>query len=719
MALEDFESELAQDKVVGKTHKRKRDRSRGKEERDRERTRHHHRHHHHRRSPHHDDLPSSTRDRESRGHKRSRDDREALGTRRDRDDERPVRRDNPKGSNRRDEGEDSSRMPIDEETKDVRHDRDPQTSQKRDSWMEAPSALDIDYVQKSKKASPPPTHIRAKEQEQQSAIHENELNHDLRASRDVADPPSISQPEVSYIFGDSGSAWRMTKLRGVYNVASETGKSVEDVAIERFGDLEAFDAAREEEIELDRRKTYGKGYVGKEKPSGDLFEERRLNLGMHGQRHQKRERHQKQDHSEDEFEIAQREVSKTKLPVEPTVALDQNALNKLKAQMMKAKMLGGPNAARLESEYNAAVASSSIGPGPGVVILNKMENRMLAGGRKGEVTAVDNTRGRERGTVVENEDMSIEDMVRQERRTRGQFGGEGRNFAERIAKDAKFTDDLDYMDENATKLAKGVQKSDINLRNVAIEDYQKMKRILDTCPLCYHEDTGTPPQAPVVSLATRVYLTLPTSPEITPYGRCASIIPIQHRLNLLECDDDEWEEIRNFMKSLTRLYHSQKMGVIFYENAAHQARKRHTSLKAVPLPAKFSETAPAFFREAILAADEEWTQHKKLIDTYAKATTGGLGKLAFRRSMVSQLPYFHVWFNLDGGLGHIVEDSNRWPKGDLFAREIIGGMLDVSAEIVKKQGRWSKGDAGMEKRVREFRKGWDQWDWTSVLMNAE
>lgn len=98
------------------------------------------------------------------------------------------------------------------------------------------------------------------------------------------------------------------------------------------------------------------------------------------------------------------------------------------------------------------------------------------------------------------------------------------------------------MDENADKLAKRVQRSEINLKNAAISDFQKMNRILDNCPLCYREDENVPPVAPVVSLATRVYLTLPTEPEISDGG--VVIVPIQHRGNLLECDDDEWEEIR-------------------------------------------------------------------------------------------------------------------------------------------------------------------------------
>ena len=102
--------------------------------------------------------------------------------------------------------------------------------------------------------------------------------------------------------------------------------------------------------------------------------------------------------------------------------------------------------------------------------------------------------------------------------------------------------DLEYMDENATKLARRVQKSEINLKNTAVSEFKKINRILDNCPLCHHEDTSTPPVAPVVSLATRTYLTLATEPEISPGSTL--IVPVQHRKNLLECDDDEWEEIR-------------------------------------------------------------------------------------------------------------------------------------------------------------------------------
>ncbi|KAI8259904.1 Pre-mRNA-splicing factor cwf19 [Colletotrichum sp. SAR11_239] len=556
--------------------------------------------------------------------------------------------------------------------------------------MTAPSALDIDYVQRREKEKPPPP-----KEEPIRVVHEREINKDFDEVNAASTDETPKERTINYTFGDNGSQWRMTKLKGVYSMAEESGRPVEEIALERFGSLQEFDDAREEKIEMDRRKVYGDGYVGKEKPTGDLYQER-----MEKQRPEPKEPSPMED-------IQQGTVIPDQAMLHTPI--DQTALNRMRAQMMKAKLRRAPDAAKLEAEYNAAAASFATN-GPQSVVLGVMDNRMLAGSR-GEVKSIETKRGRERGNVEANEDMSIEDMVREERRTRGQAGGEGMRLAERIAKDGKFDDDLEYMDENAEKLAKRVHKSEINLKNVAVNEYQKVTRILDNCPLCHHEDKGQPPLAPVISLGTRVFLTLPTEPEICEGG--AVITPIAHRKNLLECDDDEWEEIRNFMKSLTRMYHEKGQEVIFYENAAAPQRHLHAAMMAVPIPYEEGATAPAYFKEAFLTTDEEWSQHKKIIDTGARARDG-MGRMAFRRSIAKEMPYFHAWFTLDGGLGHVVENSDRWPRGDLFAREIIGGILDVAPDVIKKQGRWNKGD----RRVEGFKKKWRKFDWTRVLTDG-
>ncbi|ETN41495.1 uncharacterized protein HMPREF1541_03431 [Cyphellophora europaea CBS 101466] len=687
MALEDFEKQLAKDKEEEK--RRDRHRSDRKSE-------HRHHHRHHRSSKHRDEDDDRDR-RRSRHHDYDDEDSHRSKRRRhshDEDDE--DRSHHRRHQHRRDYDQDETEGSAGASVLAA------EPELKRASWMEAPSELHIDYVQRKQTEQSPPRSSNLG-MDHELKIHEKEINHhlrDLKNSREQEELKKLpANHEVDYTIGDAGSHWRMTRLKAVYRKAEETGQKVEDVALERYETLREFDDAREEETELDRRNTYGDGYVGKDKPSGELYQERKLNAGVH--------RSSTRDLDDDLDEV----VENVKAPapeVAPTPKLDSTSLNRMKAQLMKARLKKDPKVDELQKEYDAAVtAFNQIDPT--VVQLSAMDNRMLSSAPRNEVKAVQNRRGAERGNVEDNEDMTIEDMVREEKRTRDQAGGDAKRFAERIAKDGKFDNDLDYMDENAAKLAKRVHKSEGNLRNVAVGDYQKLQKVLENCQLCHHEDTQTPPVAPVVSLATRTYLTLPTEPELSKYG--AMIVPIEHRTNLLECDEDEWEEIRNFMKSLTRLYHDQGRDVVFYENSARPNRRPHAAMNVVSLPYSLGETAPAFFQEAFLTTEDEWSQHKKIIDTLAKSKQG-LGRAAFRKSLAKEMPYFHVWFELDGGIGHIVEDPDRWPRGDLFAREVIGGMLGLEPDVIKKQGRWHRGH---DPRLESFRKRWRKFDWTRVL----
>ena len=84
-------------------------------------------------------------------------------------------------------------------------------------------------------------------------------------------------------------------------------------------------------------------------------------------------------------------------------------------------------------------------------------------------------------------------------------------------------------------------------------------------------------------------------------------------------------------------------------------------MNAVPIPFELGETAPTFFRETILSSDAEWSQYKLIIDT-PKAAKTTHGKAAFRKSLAKEMPYFHVWFELNGGMGYIVEDEGGDPE---------------------------------------------------------
>ena len=412
MTLEDFEKALAAEQISAKG------RLEIDEGREHKRRKHHHHHRHH----------NQYEERESHhGHKRRH---------RHQDDKDGARH---RHHDRRSYSPDSDSLRRRRSLTPSRSEAKLNSGLQRDSWMQAPSVLDVEYVH------------RKADNEERNASSFVPSKMDVEATRSLVKGISQSptsdiesntahgsvQHDVDYSFGDAGSHWRMTRLKGVYRQAKESGRPVDEVAIERFTDLKAFDGAREEEIELERRETYGQDYVGKLKPSGELYQQRKLDMGIRRERSSIDQAGAPGDGSM-KGDVHTDSVAREVPEGAPKPLTDHTDLNKLKAQVMKAKLKGADNAKKLEEEYNQAQARFVSQKDPGTIVLGAMDNRMLAGGRDGAVKAVGTRRGRERGLVEENEEMSIEDMVREERRTRGLAGGSGRQMAERIAKDGKF-----------------------------------------------------------------------------------------------------------------------------------------------------------------------------------------------------------------------------------------------------------------------------------------
>ncbi len=120
-----------------------------------------------------------------------------------------------------------------------------------------------------------------------------------------------------------------------------------------------------------------------------------------------------------------------------------------------------------------------------------------------------------------------------------------------------------------------------------------------------------------------------------------------------------------------QMFAAQNKGVLFYETVINIKHQKHTYIEAVPLPADLFADAPAYFREGILAAESEWSQHQKVIDFSARP--GG-----FRRAMVPNLPYFMVQWDYRGekGYGHVIEDVDGPSKGAMGNEDEEDAMGD-------------------------------------------
>ncbi|KAF9534534.1 CwfJ C-terminus 1-domain-containing protein-like protein [Crepidotus variabilis] len=624
-------------------------------------------------------------------------------------------------------------------------------------------------------------------------IHAKELNQDLKEGRQI-DFDETPPPVPANTPGGPGSQWRMMRLRRVYETAEEESRQIEEVGVERFGTLQAFQEAVEERRILDEREgrrntqprdndrgraqerpsQYGKD--GEKKlmftdVGGSGASSRSSSFRRPGGMQDSAPATPSAEGSGPTRPLANKRLDSLRLPSQagsplaqshtpiPTVmtpsaagpsgsksrTLSPSSLNKLQAKVIRAKLMGAPDAEKLEQEYEAeAKRSQGIddrGVRTKVEVLPTLDARgkmydVGHGGKDDERTEAGNrkkkeqhfeTHDRKTGEVLrinaDDDTMTLGEMLRQERMGAGMADQKDLDaqYAKAIMGDGKFQNDLDYIDDNAQKLGRQKMRSDAMKRQFAINDFKKTQKAMSSCSFCYGEDDSLP-KAPVVAMGTRVYLACTTTSELVP-GHCV-IVPIQHHLNMLEGDDDVWDETKNFMKCLMRMYAEEDKGVIFYETVLSLRQQKHTSIECVPVPWEQFDLLPGYFKESILTSEAEWSQHKKLIDFSSRP--GG-----FRRAMVPNLPYFMVMFDYKGekGYGHVIEgaaeaqdeDEYGLAEGEkgggefpfYFAGEIIGNVLDLEA---RKWRRPKKVDfARNGERVAEFKKKYAKHDWTGML----
>lgn len=662
-------------------------------------------------------------------------------------------------------------------------------------------------------------------------ISSRELNTQLVQGKHLDDYDEPKNKPSEQKLGGPGHQWRMMKLRRLYETADEEGRSVEDVAMERYGSMEAFNEARAERQSLDdqqqsrggrRQGTYGSAASSnapsrsdsprssanvsrplsrqsssfrkpgeasnastpQPMPASSLRQSAIHRSGLESTaskpstpipsvftptlpRNSTSESATKPDTAHAAVEASQQRDVNTNPPLDPT------ALNKLSAKVMRAEMMGAPDASDLrecfEREKARAVgggdkgfytrAHHSVGSEPAdsastqVQVLPTLDaygrlydvGKTQSGGDKsgdGQGLTPGNrrrkpekfeTRDSKTGELLrynaDDDDQTLADLVREERFGAGSASQKNMDaeLASRIAGDKSFKANVDYLDDNVERLGRKKMKSDAMKRQFAIQDFARTKKVLDTCTFCWQDDQ--PPKATVVSSGTRAFLALPDTEQFVP-GHCL-IVPMQHHLTSLDADEDTWEEIKNFMKCLMQMAAAQQQGVLFFETVKSLKQQRHTFIEAMPIEQGLFGALPGYFKQSIMEAGDEWSQNKKLIAFTAERP--------FRSAMVPQLPYFMVQFDHRGakGYGHVIEEGDAFDgdsagdtvglaNGDKggsdfprwFAAEVVGNLLEYEPRQWRKPRRLHSA-AERGDQLARFKATWQQYDWTPLIQQQQ
>ncbi|GFE53164.1 cwfj c-terminus 1 family protein, putative [Babesia ovis] len=159
------------------------------------------------------------------------------------------------------------------------------------------------------------------------------------------------------------------------------------------------------------------------------------------------------------------------------------------------------------------------------------------------------------------------------------------------------------------------------------------------------------------------------------------LAPKQHVQSTLYLDDQTYTELRNYQKTLVRMFHEQDKAVIFVETALNDPYHRnkedggtryqqHCYIQCFAIPVDAVDEAKSMFRRAFNELVSDWGQNRKIISVTEKTGVRNLVPRGF--------DFVHVDYGLSGdGIACVVEDLSKITAS--FAREVVAGVLRMDA----------------------------------------
>ncbi len=328
----------------------------------------------------------------------------------------------------------------------------------------------------------PPSHKQVQQDKKKEQAKVNEIGTSSREinpffkSGSAGTPQTESKSKKGYEFGDAGSNWRMMKMKRVVETAKETGASVLEVALQRYGSQELWEEAMAERDFLD-------GKIG---PAPQCTQSMNQSINQKSTNQKATLPSSKVEQPplrtagstvRDSPSLPNIDRTLSPFPVVSSVEpiLNKDELNRLKSQALRAKLLKVPNAQDLEKKFELENARSEKALDEVIVLptIDAFGRLVDLGGEKraGLSTPQPGESRKKKRDRIEKleavgESATLEDLVRQER-----FGANwdmDADFASRIVKDGGFQNDLEYMDDAAAKIGQKVVKSDLSRKNAAI-----------------------------------------------------------------------------------------------------------------------------------------------------------------------------------------------------------------------------------------------------------
>lgn len=260
----------------------------------------------------------------------------------------------------------------------------------------------------------------------------------------------------------------------------------------------------------------------------------------------------------------------------------------------------------------------------------------------------------------------------------------------------------------------------------AKNDYKRLTTVSERCKFCFQNPSK--PRHLHIAYGARSYLSLPIASPFLVERQCIIAI-MDHSPSMRMADEDAQTDVRNFKKSLVRMFSSLNQECLFIETATGiQKMAHHACIECFPVPQGTLDDAPAYFKKALMEEEGDWSTHaaKSVISTGSKVRLFISNPHSFipflssprprctqglNRSIPAHFPYFHVEFGLSEGYVHVIEEEANWDMR--FGHKMVAGLLGMSEHEAVGKGGLSRERAG--EQLASFLTAWRPFDWTEEL----
>ena len=546
----------------------------------------------------------------------------------------------------------------------------------RDSWMDFGSSFDSfgDLASGKSSGSKEAKRIEKEraDQERIEKLSRRELNPVLRQE--------LIQQSMGF-GGDKSLEMLKRAVDRVYAQAKLEGKSVEEIASKRWGNMDKFNEM------LGKLKKYEQGSERQEKQPLPIErkEASRMVASKSGWKTSERKEKERSDFQQTKMANKPKEESETKSEKssnEPTEAevitiMSDLEMNKLGAKIVKAELMGDLCKARKlketlenarkakEASANQPQSTSDNNPSePETVILTRTDSKGMtrpiqtdvsqstSRGKKGKVQTLDKD-GQRLRYFADDDQYDLKEMFHREKMSTAE--DQSAMMSRLAGRAVEKTDDDDYsIDDLFTSRAARKRSEDqdkVKERDAAIAEHKSLTRTLDTCSFCY--EGADFKKHLLVAVGKTCYVCLPWHLSLTE-GHCF-IVPSSHVSCATLLDEDVYAEMQQFRKALCRMFQANgDEDCVFFEVAKGLKRHPHMVIECVPLPREMGDMAPMYFQKGINECESEWSHNQKLVKLTKEKD--------IRRSVPKGLPYFHVDFGMQNGFAHVIEDEQMFPR---------------------------------------------------------